>query len=342
LEQLFVKPNVQQIAELIHREVPQRFAYRMRRLDELPKRVPEFEEIKENFMQCFKNIRSTDPSDHTKLTSVISGVRRQLAGIVPLFSTGIRQLTKGEGKMTAREVDLFADDFFLTRISNELLMSQFMSLRKGGSILEKVNPVNVVEIATDHVASLCDDQHGGHPEVVVVDRCKGASLMLPPQYLYYVLIEILKNSMQAMMKQREKSFYTDDDALQVVVCSDAERVVIAVRDKGGGIPLQEIDKIWSYLYTTALTEEDSQPTALAGYGFGLPLSRLYAKYLGSAIEVQSMPGYGTDVYLTMSRTPFPSAEVQPTDIQDIRNYYDDFFFRADGSSLGNAGRISSE
>ena len=95
-------------------------------------------------------------------------------------------------------------------------------------------------------------------------------------------------------------------------------------------------------YTTALTEEDSQPTALAGYGFGLPLSRLYAKYLGSAIEVQSMPGYGTDVYLTMSRTPFPSAEVQPTDIQDIRNYYDDFFFRADGSSLGNAGRISSE
>ena len=48
-------------------------------------------------------------------------VRRNLKGVVPLFSTGIRQL---QGKLSSQQVDSFADDFFLTRISNELLMYQ--------------------------------------------------------------------------------------------------------------------------------------------------------------------------------------------------------------------------
>ena len=32
-----------------------------------------------------------------------------------------------------------------------------------------------------------------------------------------------------------------------------------------------------------------------GYGIGLPLSRLHAKYLGGALHLVSLPGYGVDV-----------------------------------------------
>ena len=39
---------------------------------------------------------------------------------------------------------------------------------------------------------------------------------------------------------------------------------------------------------------------IAGYGFGLPLSRVYARYFGGDIHVQSMHGYGTDVYLNLN------------------------------------------
>ncbi|CAJ1347386.1 unnamed protein product [Effrenium voratum] len=39
---------------------------------------------------------------------------------------------------------------------------------------------------------------------------------------------------------------------------------------------------------------------LSGYGFGLPLSRVYARYFGGDIHVQSMHGYGTDVYLNVN------------------------------------------
>ena len=42
-------------------------------------------------------------------------------------------------------------------------------------------------------------------------------------------------------------------------------------------------------------------TVLAGYGFGLPLSRLYARYFGGDLQILSMEGYGTDAYLHLNR-----------------------------------------
>eukprot|EP00918_Siedleckia_nematoides_P105270 GHVU01229900.1.p1 GENE.GHVU01229900.1~~GHVU01229900.1.p1 ORF type:complete len:333 (-),score=61.15 GHVU01229900.1:2782-3780(-) len=45
----------------------------------------------------------------------------------------------------------------------------------------------------------------------------------------------------------------------------------------------------------------SEVSPLAGFGCGLPLSRLYAHYLGGALEVVSVPDYGTDSYLFLTR-----------------------------------------
>ena len=57
--------------------MPQRFAYRMKRLDEIsPDRpVEELEQIKGLFMQSFKDIRSSNPEDLATFTETISAVR---------------------------------------------------------------------------------------------------------------------------------------------------------------------------------------------------------------------------------------------------------------------------
>lgn len=62
------------------------------------------------------------------------------------------------------------------------------------------------------------------------------------------------------------------------------------------------------MYTTAnrpQLEEDEGTgeyrAPLAGFGYGLPLSRLYARYFGGDLRLLSMEGYGTDAYLHLSR-----------------------------------------
>lgn len=59
-------------------------------------------------------------------------------------------------------------------------------------------------------------------------------------------------------------------------------------DEGGGIPRSDLPRIFTYLYSTAssplpdmdTTGESDGPAVLAGYGYGLPISRLYARYFG--------------------------------------------------------------
>jgi len=41
---------------------------------------------------------------------------------------------------------------------------------------------------------------------------------------------------------------------------------------------------------------------MAGLGFGLPLSRLYAKHFGGDLKLITIEGHGTDIYLTLDRT----------------------------------------
>jgi [3-methyl-2-oxobutanoate dehydrogenase (acetyl-transferring)] kinase len=48
-----------------------------------------------------------------------------------------------------------------------------------------------------------------------------------------------------------------------------------------------------------VSEAPRQRYKLAGLGFGLPLSRLYARYFGGDLALQNLPGYGVDAYLTL-------------------------------------------
>jgi hypothetical protein len=50
-----------------------------------------------------------------------------------------------------------------------------------------------------------------------------------------------------------------------------------------------------------LQDDTDGPAVLAGYGYGLPVSRLYARYFGGDLQIISMEGYGTDAYLHLNR-----------------------------------------
>jgi signal transduction histidine kinase len=111
---------------------------------------------------------------------------------------------------------------------------------------------------------------------------------------------------------------------------NAPGVTIRIRDRGGGISPDVLPNIWSYSFTTFTDDDDndfpnyahggggpgggpggndglsaiatasSGGSSIAGLGYGLPLSRAYAEYFGGGIAVQSLYGWGTDVYLRLN------------------------------------------
>lgn len=97
-------------------------------------------------------------------------------------------------------------------------------------------------------------------------------------------------------------------------------VTIRIRDRGGGIKPEDYGKLWQFGFTTFNEDEITEKvsgggqgitaldvisggagggSSLAGLGYGLPLGRAYAEYFGGGIAVQSLWGWGTDVYLSL-------------------------------------------
>ena len=66
--------------------------------------------------------------------------------------------------------------------------------------------------------------------------------------------------------------------LQVLVCQSDMDITIKVSDQGGGVDRVTADKMFQYLYTTSPSPSlTAEAVPLSGFGYGLPLSRLYAR-----------------------------------------------------------------
>ena len=113
-----------------------------------------------------------------------------------------------------------------------------------------------------------------------------------PGHLSHICFELLKNSLRAVVERYGR---TADPShmppIRVVVVEGQEDITIKISDEGGGIPRSAVPLIWTYMYTTMegqAIEEDFQASdfraPMAGFGYGLPLSRLVRASLFSLLQ----------------------------------------------------------
>lgn len=111
-----------------------------------------------------------------------------------------------------------------------------------------------------------------------------------PGHLSHIVFELLKNSLRAVVErfgpENEDSF----PPIKVIVVEGKEDITIKISDEGGGIPRSAIPLIWTYMYTTMEgqnIDQDFQASdfkaPMAGFGYGLPLSRLVSPRDGSFV-----------------------------------------------------------
>lgn len=331
-----------QIAAFIQTEVPKRFAFRVRMVETLTgwENIPELVEVHAMMQQWYRELRLIERSCEVGLrnfTKCTRAIRQGGNNTVALVAVGIHKLQRQtDGLYTHDFLDRWLDGFLLSRIASNMLLDQYYACaskrdgglgRPTGIIHLECDAVAICKKAADYTSRICQ-AHTGHQPFIVVENYeagkKGPQADSPcyfsyiPGYLRYIMTELLKNSFQASLRANPDEILAKSP-IHVLVCRDEHRVVIRVSDRGGGIPFEVGDRIWSYLYGAAARDQVQDPvepaTAFTGYGVGLPLSRLHARYLGGNLKVMSYPGYGTDVSVTLPR--LDGEMVEKVDVDDI-------------------------
>lgn len=307
-------------AKFIQNEIPRRYARRIRQIEQLDgwERVPELVKVREVLFNSFQGLRMVRRGKEVGLaefTQCLHDIRKATQHNVNLVAAGMQHVYKtSPGKYSQAQIDGWLDEFFLSRIGTQMLITQYIAceeqLTKGkvkatGIVDEQCDATKVCRMAVQQVRQICQAEHRKMPRCVIqtytpndIEPNPGSPCTFPfiPTYLFYILQELLKNSFRATVEKCKDDAQLERHSIRVIVSCDEKRVAIRVSDRAGGIPFDVGEKVWSYLYSTAPKKSN-----LAGYGVGLPISRLYAQYLGGSLRLATMPGYGTDAYLLLPK-----------------------------------------
>mmetsp|Transcript_46962 Transcript_46962/g.140213 ORF Transcript_46962/g.140213 Transcript_46962/m.140213 type:complete len:455 (+) Transcript_46962:75-1439(+) len=323
------------IAKYLHVEVPVRYAERIRWIQDIPgwEEIPELVEVNNVHVQAFREMRLVRRLRGLEdFTAVVQRAVQSQQAVRHQLAMAMHRLYRDRGEdYGSHFADPWLDNVLLNCIGTETLMSQYLACVRmesgvvgrgrtfsAGIIDPDCDVAQICRETAQQVTELCEEETGKCPLVrVEVYQERGeARFSYIPGFLRFMLTEILKNSCRATVEVGKSDHGIQKRPITVIVCADEHDVAIRISDRARGIPFEVGQRVWSYLYTTAGKGGKTygeRATSLAGYGVGLPLSRLYARYLGGSLNLVSLPGYGTSVDLFLTRVCSDQVELVPDD-----------------------------
>ncbi|KAG5502580.1 hypothetical protein JIQ42_05649 [Leishmania sp. Namibia] len=186
-----------------------------------------------------------------------------------------------------------------------------------GMVDLEMNLEHVVRNAVDEAKQICTDHYGDCPDTEFELTSDSIAFRFPymSTTIRYIILELMKNAFRATVESHMKR-----NDLGIVTCADmppirvlinlqegTEHACICISDEGMGMTDEALAMAMAYSYTSVskpalqLSESGEKcastaPSPLAGYGYGLPMSRVYAQLLGGDLFLQTMEGYGTRAY----------------------------------------------
>ncbi|CAE7333915.1 PDK, partial [Symbiodinium necroappetens] len=323
----------------LHRELRIRLAQRILELTSLPYRLGARRGIRDviEWYTHFMHLLEDSPSPATEeldeeFTNLLTRIFEEHSEVIQAMAFGVQDLIyelQEDYAQVQAEVDGILRRFFTARIGMRFLIQHHIESfrnREGHSGILQIecDPSIIAQKAAKDSSMLCR-AHKGQAPPIKIHHTNPSTFTYVPMHLHYMLVEVFKNSCRAVVERHADGF---DDLLPAIHCHIVhgnEDVTIRVSDEGGGISRAHLPNIWKFMYTTskkspwaaARKEEEFQTKpgdsasnplqrpkqggVLAGFGVGLTLGRLYAKYFGGDLKILSLDGFGTDVFLHLNR-----------------------------------------
>ncbi|CAL5227736.1 g10752 [Coccomyxa viridis] len=328
---LFDSTKVLASARHVQKELPKRLARRLMDLQFLPYIVvtnPYIKRVYNAYHHAFNTLRQMPEvqtrEDNEQLTSVLQRLVDEHAPMLDALAAGFKECKLKPIVGPKLQLDGFLDGMLRSRISRRIMAEQHICLaarRPGfiGIICADLSLPDAVHFAAQRTKQICTETFGAAPDVIISSSgAQAVKMPYIPTHLDYMLFELFKNSMRAVVDSCGSRRHLP--AIHVTICPAPNSVTLRISDQGGGIPEDSLEQVFHYGYTTVDDGELSSqgqdegavwaqmaeraaspggPWRMGGLGFGLPLSRLYARYFGGDLRLVSMPGYGVDAYLSI-------------------------------------------
>lgn len=317
----------------LHQELPIRISHMVKELSLLPESLlqqPSVKLVKDMYIKTFDDLADFNPGgtydeqNLSKFKRRLEEIKRRHQTVVEIMAEGILALKNESGSdRFDPSINYFLDRFYTSRIAIRVLISNHLVLfgteeecpGHYGIIDPALDVQDIVDDAASSAKYLCNHHYGDCPDVKInifnQDGSKDdeISVVYIASHLHHMVFELIKNALRASV---ENPFTGEKHPVQVCIVQGKKDISIKVSDRGRGIPMCEQDQLFDYHYSTAPEpEKDSRIPPLAGFGYGLPLSRLYARYLNGNIRLVSVEGYGTDAVIYLQNFSENASEVLP-------------------------------
>ncbi|KAJ1728275.1 [Pyruvate dehydrogenase (acetyl-transferring)] kinase isozyme 2 [Coemansia biformis] len=237
-------------------------------------------------------------------------------------------ISDGTQRCAENQMRRFFDWLYSMNLGTQLLIEDHVAIHDyGHNLVQIIQPLAIADRAARDARLICERHFGfPAPAIKVIAPKPAITTTYVPHHLYSMLLQLLNNALRATV-ERHQGRRGGLPAIRLVMSSGDEDVAFKVSDEGGGIPLSQVDAIWSYLRTTTdhaddaasplsradRPEKGAAPSSITfmqhasdmplfGAGDGLPMTRQIARYFGGDLDLVSMEGVGTDAYLHLSRS----------------------------------------
>lgn len=319
---------------------------------------PRLSLVYELYYKAFESFRRVTEirslEDNDAYCKIISANLREHLAVIPNVTMGVVEC---QGLVAPDVMDRFINTMLRARISRRVIAEQHLALTETfnspwhfpqarseadfvGEVFLKCKAKDIIQQCGKMAQDLVREASATNqtiPEINVRGHLD-ATFPYILSHLEYIIGELLRNSLQALM-ERNKGSAEPPPPIEVLICEAPQHVIIRISDQGGGIPRDLLPYLWSFskgprsesrlqnlkqVPTMSATTQELQNSLLEQkgdkdrprdsslgsltsrppqlrLGMGLPMSKVFAEYWAGSLELHSLEGYGVDAFLQISK-----------------------------------------
>jgi pyruvate dehydrogenase kinase 2/3/4 len=300
------KPNNQidniKIAQEIKSQIKTRIAHRIINLSNFPICLREFSQIKyvkDLYFDSFNKIDKIDTFNNIndcKSFNLLLNDIKQNHNDIPVEISKAVQDYKNFPYFDHSLLNNKLNEFYHARIGIRLLIDYYNFIFT--DIIDDYlicNYDDIIDSAFSNAKSLCTHVYNNHIPNPDINNEVDSKLLYIPSHLYFISFEILKNAIRSSVESNQEK------PIEIEIKENKNQIIFVFRDFGKSISHSEIKKIFNYTYTTVEDKDTRKKKFIAGYGHGLPLSRLYSRFFGGDLMFVPFQGIKSEVILYLNK-----------------------------------------